>query len=71
MFDYICAEQYMPSVQCPECNYKMYFHGGYYPIEIVCQNCGASIHLGHALSKLTYPNCKYDENGRIIKECND
>ena len=68
MFDYVFAEQSMPFVQCPHCNYKMHFHGGYYPVDIVCQNCGTRINLWEALQKLTYPNYKYDKSGMLIKE---
>ena len=68
MFDYLFTEQSMPFVQCPDCNCKIRFHGGYYPTEIICQNCGAHIDLTQALQKLTYPNRKYDKDGMFIKE---
>ena len=68
MFDYIFAENSMPWAQCPECNYKMHFHGGYYPTEVVCQNCGKVLNLKNSLQGLEYPRLKYDENGYIIKE---
>lgn len=66
MFDYIFAEQGMPFLLCPNCNNKMIFHGNFYPLEVVCQNCGTNINLKPALKKLTYPNIKYDNNGKII-----
>lgn len=71
MFDYVFSEQFMPFVQCPACNNKMHFHGSYYPVEVVCQNCGSRINLEQALQKLTYPNHKYDKDGMIIKEDKD
>ena len=68
MFDYLFAEQHVPDTQCPNCNAKIKFHGGYYPKEVVCQNCGCNLGLTKALSELVYPNIKYDENGSIIRE---
>lgn len=66
MFDYMWKEQFLPSMKCPECNYEIHFHGGYYPIEIVCQNCGAHLNLRSTLSKLNYPNDMYNKDGKII-----
>lgn len=68
MFDYIFAQQAMPSLQCPNCNNKLYFHGNWYPFDIVCQNCGQVINLRQALEKVTYPKRKYDKDGMLIKE---
>lgn len=65
MFDYIFAEQAMPYVLCPECNCKMSFHGSWYPKEVICQNCGCEINLVQALKILTYPNRKYNKDGRL------
>ena len=70
MFDYAFAESSMPYVLCPKCNNKMYFHGKWYPKEVVCQNCGCEINLKDALKNLSYPNRKYDEKGFIIREEN-
>ena len=68
MFDYVFAEQGMPWVQCPTCNHKMKFHGGWYPSQVICQNCGQHVDLTQALSKLTYPNHRFDKDGYIVKE---
>ena len=68
MFDYLFVEQGLPFVMCPSCNNKLHFHGGYYPVHVVCQNCGQAIDLTQVLSKLTYPNYKYDTNGSLQKE---
>ena len=65
MFDYVFAENSMPYVLCPKCNNKMYFHGNWYPKEVVCQNCGCEINLKDALKNLSYPNTKYVKNGYI------
>lgn len=69
MFDYLFAEQGMPYLLCPNCNKKMVFHGNFYPLEVVCQNCGQVIDLKNALNKLTYPKRKYDTNGKLLNEC--
>ncbi len=68
MFDYLWNEQMMPFTQCPKCNYKIHYHGGYYPKEVVCQNCGEEINLVQALKNLKYPNLKYDKEGHLLKE---
>ena len=68
MFDYLMAEQNMPYSLCPNCRNKLIFHGNYYPIEVICQNCGQVINLKEALQQLTYPNRKFDKDGYIIKE---
>lgn len=68
MFDYAITESMLPYVQCPNCNLRIRFHGGYYPKEIICQNCGEEINLGQALKNLRYPNLKYDKEGHLLKE---
>ena len=68
MFDYLFAEQMIPDAQCPNCNAKIKFHGGYYPKEAVCQNCGCNLDFTQALSNLTYPNRKYNNDGSLKRE---
>ena len=68
MFDYLFVEQGLPFVLCPSCNKKLHFHGGYYPLHVICQNCGQAIDLAQTLNKLQYPKYKYDKDGNLQRE---
>lgn len=70
MFDYLFAEQGLPWLQCPTCNMKIKFHGGWYPTELICQNCGQMIDVRKTLKKpnFSFPNKKYDKDGKYLIE---
>lgn len=70
MFDYIFAEQMLPHIFCPTCNNKITFHGSYYPMQIICQNCGQKIDIEKTLknSNFNFPNYKYDNEGKLLQE---
>ena len=68
MFDYLFAEQSLPYAQCPKCNMKIKFHGGWLPEVAICGNCGEVLKIKDSLSEGDFPNRKYDKDGMFIKE---
>lgn len=71
MFDYIWAELGLPSCNCPTCNYKIKFHGGWFPETVICGNCGQRIDIKRTLKKMKFPNLNYDKDGNLLREEND
>ena len=68
MFDYVIAEQNLPYAQCPKCNMKVKFHGGWFPEVAICSNCGEILKVRNSLSEDSFSNLKYDKDGKIIRE---
>ena len=66
MFDYVFAEQGLPWAQCPKCNKRIKFHGGWFPTEAICGNCGNVMNIKNSLSSDCFPNNKYDEEGKLL-----
>ena len=67
MFDYLFAQNSLPSLKCEKCNNRMYFHGGYYPTGIItCGNCGNKINMDKI--SIQFPNTEYDKDGHIVQK---
>ena len=56
-----------PSIKCNKCNAIINFSSGYIPKEGYCSNCGQQFTLSYG-DDYKFPNIKYDETGRIIRE---
>ena len=69
MFDYLFAQNSLPSLKCEKCNNIMHFHGGYFPTGIItCGNCGNKINMDKI--NIHFSNNEYDKNGCRMQKIN-